>query len=60
MHLGGSVAFEMLQKNPAIGMNAGVKEPPSVTGYYWTKKWYQFWRKTIKIIKDFGAQTKFF
>ena len=47
-----TVAFEMLQKKPAIGMNAGVKEPPSVTGYYWTKKWYQFWRKTIKIIKD--------
>ena len=40
-----TVAFKMLGKDNAINMN-------TETSVYWTKKWYQFWRKTIKIVED--------
>lgn len=43
------VEFKMLGKNTVFGMNEKSYKPPEVTGLYWTKKWYQFWRKTIKI-----------
>ena len=47
-----TVAFKMLGKDNAINMNTATSDLPSVTNVYWTKKWYQFWRKTIKIVED--------
>ena len=47
-----TVAFKMLGKENAINMNTTTQDLPSVTNVYWTKKWYQFWRKTIKIVED--------
>ena len=47
-----TVAFKMLGKGTVLGMNLESKDPPLVMGLYWTKKWYQFWRKTIKIMKN--------
>ena len=47
-----TVAFRMLGKDNAINMNTVTKDLPSATNVYWTKKWYQFWRKTIKIVED--------
>lgn len=42
----------MLGKDNAINMNTATSDLPSATNIYWTKKWYQFWRKTIKIVED--------
>lgn len=47
-----TVAFKMLGKDNAINMNTATSDLPSATNVYWTKKWYQFWRKTIKIVED--------
>ena len=47
-----TVAFKMLGKENAINMNTATQDLPSTTNVYWTKKWYQFWRKTIKIVED--------
>lgn len=47
-----TVAFKMLGKENAINMNTATNDIPSATNVYWTKKWYQFWRKTIKIMGD--------
>lgn len=47
-----TVAFEMLGKDSAINMNTATSDLPSSTNIYWSKKWYQFWRKTIKVVED--------
>ena len=47
-----TVAFKMLGKENAINMNTATKDLPSSTNVYWTKKWYQFWRRRIKIVED--------
>ena len=47
-----TVAFKMLGKDNAINMNTATSDLPSATNVYWTKKRYQFWRKTIKIVED--------
>lgn len=47
-----TVAFKMLGKDNAINMNTATSDLPSATNVYWTKKWYQFWIKTIKIVED--------
>ena len=40
------------RKDNAINMNTATSDLSSATNVYWTKKWYQFWRKTIKIVED--------
>ncbi len=47
-----TVAFKMLGKESAINMNTITNDLPSATNVYWTKKWYQFWRKKIKIVEE--------
>lgn len=47
-----TAAFKMLGKESAINMNTITNDLPSATNVYWTKKWYQFWRKTIKIVEE--------
>jgi RHS repeat-associated protein len=47
-----TLAFEMLGKESSINMNIVTSDLPSATNIYWTKKWYQFWKKTIKIVED--------
>lgn len=47
-----TVAFEMLGKGSAMNMNTPTIDLPSATNVYWSKEWYQFWRKSINIIKD--------
>ena len=47
-----TLAFEMLGKESSINMNTVTSELPSATNIYWTKKWYQFWKKSIKIVED--------
>ena len=47
-----TLAFEMLGKESSINMNTVTSDLPSATNIYWTKKWYQFWKKSIKIVED--------
>ena len=45
-----TVAFKMLGKHSGLNMNISTSDIPSATNVYWTKKWHQFWKKSIKII----------
>ncbi len=45
-----TVAFKMLGKDTSPNMNIGTSKAPSTKDVYWTKKWYQLNRKSIKII----------
>lgn len=45
-----TVAFKMIGKNSGPNMNICTSDLPSAMNIYWTKKWYQFGRKAIKII----------
>lgn len=47
-----TVATIMLGKGSGPNMNIPTKQLPSAKNIHWTKKWYQFWKKTIKIVED--------
>ncbi len=47
-----TVAFKMLNKSSSFNMNVATQEMPSTTKVYWTKKWYEFWKKAIEIVED--------
>ena len=46
-----TIATTMLGRKPGINMNSHTNDLPSVKDVYWTKKWYEFGKKTI-IIRD--------
>ncbi len=45
-----TVASAILNKGTCMNMGIVTNQPPSATNVYWTKKWYEFWKTTIKII----------
>ena len=47
-----TVAFAMLGRESGLNMNIRSSDPPSATNVYWTKKWYEFWKRTIRIVED--------
>ena len=46
-----TVAFAMLGRESGLNMNIRSSDPPSATNVYWTKKWYEFWKRTIRIVE---------
>ena len=42
----------MLGRESGLNMNIRSSDPPSATNVYWTKKWYEFWKRTIRIVED--------
>ena len=43
----------VLWLNSALdGIQNNYNPTKAYSSVYWTKKWYQFWRKTIKIVED--------
>jgi hypothetical protein len=46
-----TVANTMLGKSSSFNMNIPTKDLPSATNIYWTKKWYEFWKKPIKVLE---------
>ena len=46
-----TVATKMLGKTSSFNMNTPTAQSPSATNVYWTKKWYEFGKKTIKILE---------
>ncbi len=45
-----TVATTMLGKGSGLNMNTPTKQVPSATNIHWTKKWYEFWKKSIKVV----------
>ena len=49
----GQTELHMSQLNSALdGIQNNYNPTKAYSSVYWTKKWYQFWRKTIKIVED--------
>ena len=46
-----TVATTMLNKDSGMNMNTPTKQKPLVKDVHWTKKWYEFWKKSIKVVK---------
>ena len=46
-----TVAATILGKGSSFNMNTPTNQLPSVTNIHWTKKWYEFWKKAIKVIE---------
>ena len=44
-----TVATKMLGRDFAVNMNLPTSQPPSVFNVHWTKKWYEFWKTSIKV-----------
>ena len=44
-----TVANTILNKGTGMNMNQASPLPPSAKEVYWTKKWYEFWKASIKI-----------
>ena len=45
-----TVANKMLGKGSSYNMNAPTEQMPSAMNVYWTKKWYEFWKRAIKVL----------
>ena len=46
-----TVATVILGKSSGINMNTPTKQVPSAKNIHWTKKSYEFWKKSIKILE---------
>ena len=46
-----TVAATMLGAGTGFNMNIPTNQRPSATNIHWTKKWYEFWKKSIKVIE---------
>lgn len=46
-----TVATTMLGKGSGMNMNTPTNQPPSATNIHWTKEWYEFGKKVIKVIE---------
>jgi hypothetical protein len=44
-----TVATKMLGRDFAVNMNLPTLQPPSAFNVHWTKKWYEFWKTSIKV-----------
>lgn len=44
-----TVAAKILGKESSMNMNVSTPQMPSATNVYWTKKWYEFWKTSIKV-----------
>ena len=45
-----TVATTMLGKGSGMNMNTPTNQIPSATNICWSKKWYEFWKKSIKVV----------
>ena len=45
-----TVATTILGKGSGLNMNTPTNQLPSATNVNWTKKWYQFWKTSIKVV----------
>ena len=45
-----TIATTMLGKSAGVNMNLKTNDLPSVTNVHWSKKWYEFWKKKIKVV----------
>lgn len=46
-----TVATTMLGRGSGPNMNIPTQQLPSTTKIHWTKKWYEFWKKSIKVLE---------
>ena len=44
-----TIASQMRGQGTGFNMGMSTNMPPSATDIYWTKKWYEIWKKAIKI-----------
>ena len=44
-----TVANTILGRGSSANMNMVTPQVPSITNVYWTKKWYEFWKTSIKV-----------
>ena len=45
-----TVATTMLGRESGFNMNVQTNQLPSVTNVHWKKSWYEFWKKSIKVV----------
>lgn len=45
-----TIAVTMLERNSGFNMNTPTNEPPEVWDYHWTKKWYEFGKKIVRVL----------
>lgn len=46
-----TVATTMPGRGTGMNMNIPTQQFPSATNVHWTKKWYEFWKKSIEVLE---------
>lgn len=46
-----TVAITMLGRGSGLNMNTPTSQLPSAMNVHWTRKWYEVWKKTIKVLE---------
>lgn len=44
-----TVATTILGRGSGLNMNTPTNQLPSATNVHWSKKWYEIWKKAIKV-----------
>lgn len=45
-----TVATTMLGRDSGFNMNISTQQVPSATNIHWSKKWYEFWKRGIRVL----------